>query len=435
MANRVVVGSQWGDEGKAKVVDFLTEEADYVIRFQGGANAGHTVEVGDQKYIFHLIPSGLMHPGKVCVIGNGVVLDPAQLLLELDEVRAKGIDTTDRLFLAENAQVVFPWHKLMDQLKEKAAGKDAIGTTGRGIGPCYNDKVSRNGIRVLDLLDEKTLREKVIKQTAATNNLVARLYADVRIEGALGAAALNADAIFEDYRALAVRLRPLVTDTAVLLNEALRAKQRLLFEGAQGTILDVDHGTYPFVTSSNTVAAAACTGSGVGPTAIQQVIGVVKAYTTRVGNGPFPTELEGEIGERLREIGGEYGATTGRKRRCGWFDAVVVRRAAIVNGLTHLAITKLDVLDTFETIEVCTGYRCEGRTVSYFPNSLAELEKCVPVYETLPGWKSNTSGVRRWEELPRNAQHYLARLSDLVGVPMGLLSLGPKRHQTVELGM
>jgi adenylosuccinate synthase len=430
MANRVVVGSQWGDEGKAKVVDFLTEEADYVIRFQGGANAGHTVEVGDDKYVFHLIPSGLMHPGKVCIIGNGVVLDPAQLLKELDEVRAKGIDTTDRLFIAENAQVVFPWHKLMDQLKERAAGKDAIGTTGRGIGPCYNDKVGRNGVRVLDLLDEKTLRDKVVRQTAATNDLVARLYAGVH-----DGKPLDADAIFAEYRELGARMKPLVTDTVVLLNEALRAKQRLLFEGAQGTILDVDHGTYPFVTSSNTVAAAACTGSGVGPTAIQQVIGVVKAYTTRVGNGPFPTELSGEIDDKLREIGGEYGATTGRKRRCGWFDAVVVRRAALVNGLTHLAITKLDVLDTFDTIDICTGYRCEGKTVSYFPNSLAELERCVPVFETLPGWKSNTSGVRRWEELPRNAQHYLARLSDLVGVPMGLLSLGPKRHQTIELGM
>ncbi len=430
MANRVVVGSQWGDEGKAKVVDFLTEEADYVIRFQGGANAGHTVEVGNEKYVFHLIPSGLMHPGKVCVIGNGVVLDPAQLLKELDEVRARGIDTTDRLFLAENAQVVFPWHKHLDQLKEKAAGKDAIGTTGRGIGPCYNDKVSRQGIRVLDLLDEKSLREKVKRQCDAHNNLVSHMFAAIA-EGKV----LDADAIYEEYIALGRRVKPLVTDTAVLLNEALRARQRLLFEGAQGTILDVDHGTYPFVTSSNTVAAAACTGSGVGPTAIQQVIGVVKAYTTRVGNGPFPTELEGEIGEKLREIGGEYGATTGRKRRCGWFDAVVVRRAALVNGLTHLAITKLDVLDSWDTIEVCTGYRCEGKTVSYFPNSVADLEKCVPVYETLPGWKTNTTGVRRWEELPRNAQHYLARLSDLVGVPMGLLSLGPKRHQTIELGM
>jgi adenylosuccinate synthase len=430
MANRVVVGSQWGDEGKAKVVDFLTEEADYVIRFQGGANAGHTVEVGNEKYVFHLIPSGLMHPGKVCVIGNGVVLDPAQLLKELDEVQGRGIDTSERLFIAENAQVVFPWHKLIDQLKEKAAGKDAIGTTGRGIGPCYNDKVGRNGIRVLDLMDEKTLRDRVFKQVEATNHLVSKLYANVH-----DGKHLDADAIFNDYRDLGRRMKPLVTDTVVLLNEALRAKQRLLFEGAQGTILDVDHGTYPFVTSSNTVAAAACTGSGVGPTAIQQVIGVVKAYTTRVGNGPFPTELEGEIGEKLREIGGEYGATTGRKRRCGWFDAVVVRRAAIVNGLTHLAITKLDVLDTFDSIDVCTGYKCEGRTVSYFPNSLADLEKCEPVFETLPGWKTNTSGVRRWEELPRNAQHYLARLSDLVGVPMGLLSLGPKRHQTIELGL
>jgi adenylosuccinate synthase len=430
MTNRVVVGAQWGDEGKAKVVDFLTEEADYVIRFQGGANAGHTVVVGNEKYVFHLIPSGLMHPGKVCVIGNGVVLDPAQLLKELAEVTAKGIDPGGRLFLAENAQVVFPWHKVLDQLKEKAAGKDAIGTTGRGIGPCYNDKVSRNGIRVLDLLDEKSLREKVIRQTAVNNHLISRLYGEI-YEGK----PLDPDAIFAEYRDLGVQLRPLVADTVVLLNEALRAKQRLLFEGAQGTILDVDHGTYPFVTSSNTIAAAACTGSGVGPTAIQQVIGVVKAYTTRVGNGPFPTEIEGEMGEHLRVVGGEYGATTGRNRRCGWFDAVVVRRAALVNGLTHLAITKMDVLDTWDTIEVCTAYRCDGKSISHFPNSPSVLERCQPIYETLPGWKQDTTGVTRWEELPRNAQHYLARLSDLVGVPMGLLSLGPKRHQTIELGM
>ena len=347
MSNRVVVGAQWGDEGKAKIVDFLTEEADLVIRFQGGANAGHTVEVGDQKFIFHLIPAGIMHPGKQCVIGNGVVLDPAQVLHEIEEVQAKGFDLDGRLWIAENAQVVLPYHKVLDQLKEKAAGAAAIGTTGRGIGPAYYDKVNRSGIRVGDMLEENVLREKLNKQVAAHNEVIVKMY---------GAEPLSADAIFADYRALAKRIAPYVADTVAIINSALKQGKRLIFEGAQGTVLDVDHGTYPFVTSSNTVAAAACIGSGVGPTAVNQVIGVVKAYTTRVGNGPFPTEETGAIGKELRLIGHEYGATTGRERRCGWFDAVLVRRAAMVNGLTHLAITKMDVMDGFDEIKVCTAY-------------------------------------------------------------------------------
>ncbi|MDB5051227.1 MAG: adenylosuccinate synthetase, partial [Fibrobacteres bacterium] len=325
MPNRVVVGAQWGDEGKAKIVDFLTEEADLVIRFQGGANAGHTVEVGDQKFIFHLIPAGIMHPGKQCVIGNGVVLDPLQFLNEIEEVQAKGMDMDGRLWVAENAQVVLPYHKVLDQLKEKAAGKAAIGTTGRGIGPAYYDKVNRSGIRVGDLLEEAALKIKIHAQVADRNELIQKMF---------GAEPLSAEKIFEEYREYGRRLAPYVADTVALINSALKQGKRLIFEGAQGTVLDVDHGTYPFVTSSNTVAAAACIGSGVGPTAIQQVIGVVKAYTTRVGNGPFPTEEVGEVGKRLRLIGHEYGATTGRERRCGWFDSVLVRRAAMVNGLT-----------------------------------------------------------------------------------------------------
>jgi len=426
MSNRVVVGAQWGDEGKAKIVDFLTEEADLVIRFQGGANAGHTVEVGDQKFIFHLIPAGIMHPGKQCVIGNGVVLDPAQVLNEIDEVRAKGIDMDGRLWIAENAQVVLPYHKVMDQLKEKAAGAAAIGTTGRGIGPAYYDKVNRSGIRVADLLEEDLLREKLIKQVAAHNEIIQKLY---------GGQALSLDAIFEDYLALGKRLKPYVADTVAIVNSALRQKKRLIFEGAQGTVLDVDHGTYPFVTSSNTVAAAACIGSGVGPTAIDQVIGVVKAYTTRVGNGPFPTEEVGDIGKELRLIGHEYGATTGRERRCGWFDAVLVRRAAMVNGLTHLAITKMDVMDGFDEIRVCIAYEIDGRRIEHFPSQISALEKVKPVYETLPGWKAPTVGVTEWQALPAKAKQYLERVAGLLEVPIGLISLGPKRHQTVRLEM
>jgi adenylosuccinate synthase len=426
MSNRIIVGAQWGDEGKAKIVDFLTEEADLVIRFQGGANAGHTVEVGDQKFIFHLIPAGIMHPGKQCVIGNGVVLDPAQVLNEIDEVRAKGIGMDGRLWIAENAQVVLPYHKVLDQLKEKAAGAAAIGTTGRGIGPAYYDKVNRSGIRVADLLEEDGLRQKLIKQVAAHNEVIQKMY---------GGQPLSADAIFEDYRSLGARIRPYVADTVAIVNSALKQGKRLIFEGAQGTVLDVDHGTYPYVTSSNTVAAAACIGSGVGPTAIHQVIGVVKAYTTRVGNGPFPTEETGAIGKELRLIGHEYGATTGRERRCGWFDAVLVRRAALVNGLTHLAITKMDVMDGFDSIQVCTAYEIDGRRVEHFPSQISALEKVKPVYETLPGWKAPTVGVTEWKALPDNARKYLQRVAELLEVPIGLISLGPKRHQTIQLEM
>jgi adenylosuccinate synthase len=426
MPNRVVVGAQWGDEGKAKIVDFLTEEADLVIRFQGGANAGHTVEVGDQKFVFHLIPAGIMHPGKVCVIGNGVVLDPAQLLVEIEEVRSKGFDLDGRLWIAENAQVVLPYHKTLDQLKEKAAGSAAIGTTGRGIGPAYYDKANRNGVRVGDLLEEGLLREKIMRTAAGHNEVIVKVF---------GAEPLSADKMFEEYRELGRRLAPFVCDTVALINKALKQGKRLIFEGAQGTILDVDHGTYPFVTSSNTVAAAACVGSGVGPTAVNQVIGVVKAYTTRVGNGPFPTEIPGDIGKELRRVGHEYGATTGRERRCGWFDAVLVRRAAMVNGLTHLAITKMDVMDAFDEIQVCTHYEVDGKRMDQFPAQLSVLEKVKPVYETLPGWKAPTSGISAWKDLPKNAQAYLTRVAALLDVPIGIISLGPKRHQTIQMGL
>ncbi len=426
MPNRIVVGAQWGDEGKAKIVDYLMDEGDIVVRFQGGANAGHTVEVGDEKFIFHLIPSGIMHPEKVCLIGNGVVLDPAQLLLEIEEIKAKGFKVENRLFLAENAHVVMPYHKVMDQLKEKAAGKNAIGTTGRGIGPAYSDKVNRSGIRVADLLDATLLRDKVNLYVTSNNAIIEKMY---------GGEPLSAEAVYAEYLEYGNKLRTYVRDTVVYLNEALKRGEQLLFEGAQGTILDVDHGTYPYVTSSNTVSASACIGSGVGPTAIDQVIGVVKAYTTRVGNGPFPTELNGEEGETLRRIGHEFGATTGRSRRCGWFDAVLVRRAAMVNGLTHLAITKMDVMDGFESIQICTSYMIDGVKVDHFPSQLSRLERVQPVYETMPGWKSSTEGITTWEGLPQNARNYLQRLSDLLELPIGIISLGPKRHQTIKLSL
>ncbi len=426
MPNRVIVGAQWGDEGKAKVVDYLTPEADFVIRFQGGANAGHTVEVGDAKFVFHLLPSGLMHPGTTCVIGNGVVLDPAQFLIEIADVAEKGIRAEGRLWLSEAAHVVLPTHKLLDQLKENAAGKHAIGTTGRGIGPAYYDKVARVGVRVGDLLDSDLLRSRLEKALAAHNEVIVKIY---------GAAPVDLEPVLAEYRKYGEALRPYVADCVALLGGAIKAGKSLLFEGAQGTILDVDHGTYPFVTSSNTIAGAACAGSGVGPTAIQQSVGVVKAYTTRVGNGPFPTEIPGEIGAELRRIGHEFGATTGRERRCGWFDAVVVRRAAMVNGLTHLAVTKLDVLDTFDEIRVCTAYEIDGARVDHFPASLARLEKVKPVYETLPGWKADTTSISDAKDLPANARRYLDKLSELVDVPVGLLSLGPKRHQTIRMGM
>ena len=422
MANRVVIGSQWGDEGKAKVVDFLTLDADYIVRFQGGANAGHTVEVGDKKFVFHLIPSGIMHDDKICVIGNGVVLDPVQTLAEIADLHTKGINPEGRLFIADNAHVVLPYHSTLDKAKEKKAGKGAIGTTGRGIGPCYSDKVNRIGVRVGDLMDERELRPRV-EAMAKVHNEEFKVMYDVP--------EIDPEQVIKDYLELGQKIKPFVRDVSAMLYEAVKAGKRLVFEGAQGTILDVDQGTYPFVTSSNTVAGYASCGAGIGPTAIDQVVGVVKAYTTRVGNGPFPTELLDETGDTLRKIGNEYGATTGRNRRCGWFDAPVVRKAAVVNGLTHLAITKLDVLDTFDTIKICTHYECDGEKIENFPNQLSKVGRCVPVYEEMPGWKCDTTKCRKLEELPENARKYLNRMAELVGVKIGMISIGAKRDQSI----
>ncbi|MCL1967494.1 MAG: adenylosuccinate synthase [Fibromonadales bacterium] len=424
MPNRVVIGSQWGDEGKAKIVDFLTKYADIIVRFQGGANAGHTVKADDKEFIFHLIPSGIMHPNKVCVIGNGVVFDPKQAILEIKDLVSKGISVENRILIAENAHVVLPWHIAGDKLKEAKAGKSAIGTTGRGIGPCYSDKVNRHGVRVGDLLSEQELRARIEDIATFRNEEFKKMF---------DAEPIDPEPVIKEYLDFGKQLKAYICDTVSYLFEGLKNKKQIIFEGAQGTILDVDHGTYPFVTSSNTVAGYASCGSGVGPTTIDQVIGVVKAYTTRVGNGPFPTELSDETGNKLREIGGEYGATTGRPRRCGWFDAPVVRKAAAVNGLTHLAITKLDVLDTFKEIKICTSYKMEGKDLLLFPNRLAQVSLCEPVYETVPGWECSTASCRSWSDLPPNAQKYLTRISELAGVKIGIISIGAKRDESIVM--
>lgn len=426
MPNRIVVGSQWGDEGKAKVVDFLTDDAEIIARFQGGANAGHTVVVGDQEFVFHLIPSGIMHQDKVCVIGNGVVLDPEQILIELEDLKEKGITPGDRLKIAENAHVVFNYHSKGDKLKEAAAGKAAIGTTGRGIGPCISDKVNRLGIRVADLMDKDALRARLEAVLAIRNREFQALF---------DAEPTAVEDMVEKYYDLGQKISPWVCDTANLLYKCIKENKGIIFEGAQGTILDVDHGTYPFVTSSNTIAGAACAGTGIGPTAIDQVIGVVKAYTTRVGNGPFPTELDDDDGQKLGKIGHEFGATTGRKRRCGWFDAPVVRKAARINGMTHLAVTKIDVLDTFDEIKVCTHYELDGVEYETLPNRLDLVEKVNPVYVTLPGWNEDTTGCLTWESIPENAKKYLNYLAELVDVKIGMVSVGPRRDQSILVDM
>jgi len=422
MANRVVVGSQWGDEGKAKIVDFLTEYADLVIRFQGGANAGHTVIVDGKKFIFHLIPAGIMSPGKTCVIGNGVVFEPAQFITELEEMRNQGIYYEGRIFISKRASVVMPYHKFMDQLRETRRGAGKIGTTGRGIGPAYADKAARTGIRIGDLLSPVDLKDKIEASLDEKNELLVKVYNEKPFDAA---------ALTEEFLRFGETLRPYAIDSSTFINKAIKDGKRLLFEGAQGTVLDIDHGTYPFVTSSNTIAAAACTGSGIGPTKIDEVIGVSKAYTTRVGNGPFPTEFDPELGERIRKIGGEFGATTGRPRRCGWFDAVILRKAAMLNGLDSMAITKLDVLDTLEQIKICTAYKIDGKVTDEFPDSIAELERVEPIYEIVDGWKEDTTQIKDLDRLPAKARDYLKRLSNLVGCSISIVSVGPDRHQTM----
>jgi len=416
----VVVGAQWGDEGKGKLVDVLAERADVVVRYQGGANAGHTVVVGDRQFVLHQIPSGILHAGAKCVVGNGVVLDPETFFAELDELGGQGIDVSGRLFISDRAHVVLPYHKLLDQASEK---QQQIGTTGRGIGPTYEDKIGRRGVRVADLcrdaISPDFLAERIERANAMLGLMGSSLRADLAEHMAL-------------IERLAARLRPLATDTGLLVHEALRDGRRVLLEGAQGALLDVDHGTYPFVTSSNTTAGGAAIGAGIGPTAIDGVLGVVKAYTTRVGNGPLPTEAGGDLETRLRTLGGEFGATTGRPRRCGWFDATVVRYSVRVNGLTGLAVTKLDVLDSFAEIPVCTAYRLDGQVCAEVPSDVERLGRVEPVYETLPGWERPTDGARKLADLPPAARAYLDRLQDLSGAPIRYVSVGTRRDQIIE---
>jgi adenylosuccinate synthase len=416
--NIAVLGAQWGDEGKGKIVDLLTPRFDIVARYQGGHNAGHTVYANGRKFILRLIPSGILHPGVICVIGNGLVVDPEALFAEIDELQAAGISVAGRLIVSDRAHVILPYHRELDLLSEARRGERKIGTTSRGIGPAYEDKIGRRGIRVGDLADMTSLADAVRHNVEARNRLI-------------GDQAMDAAKVLEDLRAAWTRLQPMTGDVSVYLDRARAAGKRVLFEGAQGTLLDIDHGTYPYVTSSNATIGGACTGLGVGLRAIDTVLGIAKAYTTRVGEGPLPTELFGEMGDRLRETGKEFGAVTGRPRRCGWYDAVAVRYAARVNGLDALAITKLDVLDGLDEIPVCTAYRCRGNVLTEFPADVAQLGACEPVYETLAGWRTPTKSVRRYPDLPAEAQRYIARLEEISGVPAAIVSTGSAREDTI----
>jgi adenylosuccinate synthase len=425
MANVVVVGAQWGDEGKGKVVDIYTEYADDIVRYQGGNNAGHTLVVGSEKIVLHLIPSGILHEGKRCIIGNGVVLDPEVFIREITKLKESGrIKDDSCLLLSESLHIIMPYHKRIDIAREAKSGDKKIGTTGRGIGPCYEDKIGRRGIRLMDLINEEVFARKVEEFLVEKNFL---------LENLLGEKPFSADEILAEYRGYAEVLKKYVADTALILDKDLKAGKKVLFEGAQGTLLDVDHGTYPYVTSSSTCAGGACTGSGVSPRDIHEIIGISKAYVTRVGSGPFPTELLDATGEQLRQTGGEFGATTGRPRRCGWFDTMVIRYAVRVNGLTGIALTKLDVLSEFDTIKVCTGYTYQGKSLETLPAALEIFENCQPVYEELPGWKTDITGVKSFEELPETARSYVRRLEELAGCPIVMVSVGPRRDQTIVL--
>jgi adenylosuccinate synthase len=419
----VVVGAQWGDEGKGKLVDVLAERADWVVRYQGGANAGHTVHIGDRSTVLHQIPSGILHPGVRCAIGNGVVLDPETMFVEVDELVRDGVDVEGRLYLSDRAHLVMPYHKLVD--KESAASK-AIGTTGRGIGPAYEDKVARRGIRVLDLRHPERLRALVQKGTAHANQLLAGFGSTKRAD---------AEFTLTELAKLAPRLLAIAEDVGLTVHRAQKSGAAVLLEGAQGSLLDVDHGTYPFVTSSSTTAGGASIGVGIGPRSIDAALGVVKAYTTRVGSGPLPTEYDDVMGERMRTLGNEFGATTGRPRRCGWFDAVVVRYAVRVNGLTSLAVTKLDVLDTIEKIGLCTGYEIGGEFVEEFPGDIADLEGVIPRYEWFDGWMCSTASARQLSDLPAAARAYLDRIEALVECPIKYVSVGTRRDQILETGI
>lgn len=421
MSGVAVIGSQWGDEGKGKITDYLAEQADVVVRYQGGNNAGHTVIVGDEVFKLHLIPSGAIHPGTDCVIGNGVVVDPAALLEELDGLHERGV-TEFSLHVSDRAHVILPYHKLLDELEEASRGNEKLGTTGRGIGPAYTDKVARFGIRMIDFIDPNRFRERLDVVIPNKNRLLNALYDHPGVDR---------DDILETYRPIAERLKSMVRDTSVLVFDALNAGKRVLFEGGQGTMLDVDHGTYPYVTSSSPTAGGVALGVGISPMALNRVLGVAKAYTTRVGAGPFPTELFDEIGDRIRERGKEYGTTTGRPRRCGWFDAVSVRYAARVNGMTDLALMSVDTLGGFDEVNVCVAYEYRGQTLRDWPSSLEIIEECRPIYKTFKGWDDDLSGVTTWEELPENAKAYVLGIEEEVGVNVSVVSYGRPRSATL----
>ena len=420
MTSVVVVGTQWGDEGKGKITDFLSQDAEVIARYQGGDNAGHTIVIDGNKFKLHLIPSGIFFPEKISVIGNGVVVNPKSLVKELEYLHAEGV-STDSLRVSDRAHVILPYHIKLDQLQEAAKGDNKIGTTNKGIGPAYMDKAARVGIRIADLLDREVFAERLKTNLAEKNRLFTKMYESEE---------LSFDDIFEEYYAYGQQIKQYVTDTSVILNDALDAGKRVLFEGAQGVMLDIDQGTYPFVTSSNPVAGGVTIGSGVGPSKINKVVGVCKAYTSRVGDGPFPTELSDEVGERIREVGHEYGTTTGRPRRVGWFDSVVMRHSRRVSGITNLSLNCIDVLSGLDTVKICVAYDLDGKRIDYYPASLEQLKRCKPIYEELPGWEEDITGCRSLDELPENARNYVRRVGELVGVRISTFSVGPDREQT-----
>ncbi|MBI5476478.1 MAG: adenylosuccinate synthase [Ignavibacteriales bacterium] len=420
MPVKIIVGAQWGDEGKGKIVDHLSESVDIVARYQGGANAGHTVVIGDKHYVLHLIPSGIFHPKVTCVIGNGVVIDPIALMDEIRQLQSLNINITGRLLISHNAHLIMPYHKLLDSIREKTSEK--IGTTGRGIGPAYIDKFMRVGIKIVDLLDRDTFVSKLKRNIEEKNQILKKIYDNPE---------LDIDSIVHEYENFDKQIDEFITDTSLFLNKALKENKQILAEGAQGALLDIDHGTYPFVTSSNPTSGGACTGLGIPPTSVNSILGVVKVYTTRVGNGPFPTELEDETGEQLRTIGGEFGATTGRPRRCGWFDSAMLKYSAMINGITEIAVTKLDVLDTFKQIKVCTGYTIDGKPLKSYPTDLRTLENVKPVYTVFDGWNSSTKNIKHFNELPLNAKLYLDVIEELTGSKIKMVSVGARRDQTL----
>ncbi|WP_017213155.1 adenylosuccinate synthase [Clostridium beijerinckii] len=425
MSAFIVLGAQWGDEGKGKMTDYLADEANVVVRFQGGNNAGHTVVVGDKEYKLRLIPSGILYEDKLNVIGNGVVVDPKALFEEIEYLEGVGVKISpEKLIVSDRAQLIMPYHKVLDKLKEKARGKNDIGTTGRGIGPCYTDKFERCGIRVCDLLHEDVFIEKLRENVEMKNAYITKV---------LGGEALNFDEILDEYLGFAKKLRPFVQDTSVKVYDAIKADKTVLFEGAQGMLLDIDYGTYPYVTSSNTTAGGVSSGSGIGPNMITNAVGITKAYTTRVGKGPFPTELLGETGDWIREKGHEYGVNTGRSRRCGWLDLVIIKTAVRVSGLTSLAVTKIDTLAGLEKIKVCVGYKFNDTVIDYFPASLEDLAECEPIYEEFDGWDDSVADVRSYDELPENVKKYLARISEFTGTRISIVGVGPKRDQTMRI--